>query len=271
MKVMFAIPAYRGLQCPPLVDSLARTTHLFEENGIGYDIEIYGGCCYVQVARNELVDKFLKSDCDKIFFLDDDISWDPQGALTVVLSGRPFAGGVYPKKYNAGIRTPFPVVLMCSEEGIPFCDGEYLRATRTVGGFTCVDRSVFEVLQKTYPQLAYEQCNESTMDNHERRFDFFPQGVKDGKWIGEDYAFCELWTALGEEIAIFPDITFGHHKGSQAWYGNLWRYIKQLPGGVDHEKAEVGKALWTDETDARHSGQAQKEEGEERADHVGVP
>jgi hypothetical protein len=255
MKVMFAIPAYRGIQCPAFVGSLARTIELFKTNGIEHEIEIYGGCYYVQVARNELADRFLKSDCDKLFFLDDDISWDPQGALAVVLSGWSLAGGVYPKKYSDGTSIPFPVVLKCSEEGIPLCDGGYLRSTRTVGGFTCVDRSVFETIKTAYPHLYYKQSQAMELDKFEDRFDFFPQGVAGGRWVGEDYAFCDLWTALGEEIAILPNITFGHHKGDQAWYGNLWRYIKQLPGGVDYENGEAEKALWTDGADARSEGQ----------------
>jgi hypothetical protein len=255
MKVMFAVPAYRGIDCPAFVASLAETIDLFEREGIDHALEIHGGCCHVQVARNELVQKFLDSDSDKLFFLDDDISWDPQGALAVVRSGQHLVGGVYPKKYTDGARAPFPVILKCSDDGIPLCDGGYLRATRTVGGFTCADRSVFEDIREANPHLSYAQRGKAGLGEIEDRFDFFPQGVKGGRWVGEDYAFCDLWTALGEEIAIIPDITFGHHRNGTAWYGNLWRYIRQLPGGGDHGKIEVEKALWGTENDARPAAQ----------------
>lgn len=248
MKVTFAIPAYRKIECIPFLDSLEATTKLFLSEGIECALEIHGGCCYVQLARNELVETFLKSDSDKLFFLDDDISWDAEAALAVVRSGKPLVGGVYPVKNDEGVHAPFPVVLKCSEDGVPLCDGDYLRSVRTVGGFTCIDRSVFEEIKIAHPHLRYKKGAPDDADKFEERFDFFPQGVKGEKWVGEDYAFCDLWTALGEEIMILPDITFGHHRNGKTWYGNLSRYIQQLPGGGDHGKAGVEKALWTDET-----------------------
>ena len=247
MKVMFAVPAYRKIDCIPFLDSLEATTKLFLSEGIECALEIQGGCCYVQLARNELVNTFLASDCDKLFFLDDDISWDAASALAVVRSGKPFVGGVYPVKDNEGVHAPFPVVLRCSAEGIPLHDAGYLRSVRTVGGFTCVEREVFEVVREANPRLFYKTQDAKDPEKSEARFDFFPQGVVGEKWIGEDYAFCDLWAALGEEIAIIPDITFGHHRNGKAWYGNLWQYIKQLPGGVNHGSAEAKQALWTSE------------------------
>jgi hypothetical protein len=247
MKVMFATPTYQGIACAPYVESLALTLELFKKNGISHAIELICGCSYVQVARNELVRKFLASDCDKLFFIDEDISWDPQGALDIVQSGQPFVGGVYPLKSGYESDAPFMVILKCDEESwIPLCSGPYLIATRTVGGFTCVDRSVFDQIKEANPQLAFD---EYSADGPIPKFDFFPQGVRNHRWVGEDYAFCDLWTALGGEIAILPDITFGHHRKGRAQYGNLLRYIQQLPGGGDHGKTEVEQALWSTETD----------------------
>jgi hypothetical protein len=260
MKVMIAVPTYKGIQCAPFVESLAQTLELFKENNISHAIELICGCSYVQVARNELARKFLESDCDKIFFIDEDVSWDPQGALDIVQSGRPFVGGVYPLKSGYASDSPFMVILKCDDETwVPLCDGPYLRALRTVGGFTCIDRSVFEDIRKANPQLEFDEYSEA---GPIPKFDFFPQGVRNHRWVGEDYAFCDLWTALGEEIYIVPDIDFGHHNKGRAQFGNLLRYIKQLPGGGDHGKTEVEKALWTDEGDARHVAQEAEKAGQ---------
>jgi len=260
MKVMIAVPTYKGIQCAPFVESLALTIELFRENGIDHAIELICGCSYVQVARNELARKFLESDCDKIFFIDEDVSRNPQGALDIVQSGRPFVGGVYPLKSGYASDSPFMVILKCDEESwVPLCDGPYLRASRTVGGFTCIDRSVFEDIRKANPQLEFDEYSDA---GPIPKFDFFPQGVRNHRWVGEDYAFCDLWTALGEEIYIVPDIDFGHHNKGRAQFGNLLRYIKQLPGGGDHGKTEVEKALWTDEGDARHVAQEAEKAGQ---------
>jgi len=260
MKVMIAVPTYKGIQCAPFVESLAQTLELFKENNISHAIELICGCSYVQVARNELARKFLESDFDKIFFIDEDVSWDPQGALDIVQSGRPFVGGVYPLKSGYASDSPFMVILKCDDETwVPLCDGPYLRASRTVGGFTCIDRSVFEDIRKANPQLEFDEYSDA---GPIPKFDFFPQGVRNHRWVGEDYAFCDLWTALGEEIYIVPDIDFGHHNKGRAQFGNLLRYIKQLPGGGDHGKTEVEKALWTDEGDARHVAQEAEKAGQ---------
>lgn len=247
MKVMFGIPSYRGIECIPFIESFRDTVALFKQHGIDCAMEIIDGCSYVQVARNSLVGKFLKSDSNKLFFLDEDLSWEPSGALAVVLTDRPIVGGVYTHKVDRDMDIPFPVVLKCSDDGVPLCDGPYLRSTRSMTGFMCVDRSVFMKIQTEYPLLMYRTRGE-TPEEIVTQFDFFPQGVYNHEWVGEDFAFCDLWSrGFDGEIAIVPDITFGHHKSTRSWYGNLSEYIKQLPGGSDHGKEGAEKAFWSDE------------------------
>ncbi len=52
-------------------------------------------------------------------------------------------------------------------------------------------------------------------------FDVFQTGIGlDGKWWGEDYAFCHKWQALGGQIWIDPDILFTH-SGRNSWTASL--------------------------------------------------
>jgi hypothetical protein len=238
---MICTPAYRGIQCIPYLDSLSATVKLLMEHGIECDYRMLPGCCYVQTARNTLAKRFLDSDCDALLFLDDDVSWDPQDVLRLLQAKQPIIAGIYPLKQP----TPhYPVVLLCDDNGYALTDGPYLRASRVPTGFLLVTRAVLEAVQAAYPHLEYIDIhNDGSEDPEEEEFfDFFPQGVYDRRWMGEDFAFCRLWSGIGGEIAVVPDMTLHHHglddQGQQrTWTGNLAEFLRSRPGGDCHGEA----------------------------------
>jgi len=237
MKVMIAIPSYRGLECPQFLDSLLDTGYLLKEKGIPYVLTIVYGHSYVQAARNDIASRFLESDCDRLIFLDEDISWERAAMEALLASDKPITAAVYPQKTERISGFPMPVVPICNDAGVPLVDGPYLRAVRAMTGFMCIRREVFTEIQAKFPELAYRVYGE---DGVLEMFDFFPQGVHDGTWLGEDFAFCRLWEKIGGEIAVLLDFTFGHHRKEKSWYGNLARFIRQLPGGSGCKE----KAVW---------------------------
>lgn len=240
-KVMVAVPSYKGLDCLPFLNALYDTALAFEERKIPWAVHIVFGHSYVQAARNDLVSAFLKSDCEKLVFLDEDVSWPLDAMLALLESDKPITAAVYPAKTNELSAFPLPVVPICTESGVPMLDGEYVRAVRAMTGFMCIHREVFLKFQEAYPNLAYAVMGK---DSVLHMFDFFPQGVYDGTWYGEDFAFCRLWEKIGGEIAVLPDFTLGHHGRGKSWYGKLSEYISQLPGGVNHGNPDAEKAVW---------------------------
>jgi hypothetical protein len=241
MKVMMAIPSYRGLECLPFLDALHNTAVALEEKKISWVVNIVYGHSYVQAARNDLVSTFLKSDCDKLVFLDEDVSWPPEAMLALLASEKPITAAVYPAKTDEISTFPLPVVPICTADGVPMTDGPYVRAVRAMTGFMCIHREVFTKLQEAYPNLAYAVQGK---DELLHMFDFFPQGVYDGTWYGEDFAFCRLWEKIGGEIAMMPDFTLGHHGRGKSWFGKLSEYISQLPGGTNYGNPDAEKAVW---------------------------
>jgi len=235
MKVFLATPAYRGIVCPHYLDSLETTVNLLTMKGVESSYHIQTGCCYVQVARNNLVKTFLESDADKLVFLDDDISWSAKDVIRLIEADKPVVCGVYPVKKDD---LTFPVALKTNDEGKPLDEDNMLLAANVPTGFLCIDRAVFEKIGAHYPHLAYTEKNdynnpdEPWTDN----FDYFPQGVHNGRWVGEDYAFCDLWTGIGGKIYVIPDMTFRHHSHDKTWTGNLWHYLTRLPGGCNDGK-----------------------------------
>jgi hypothetical protein len=61
--------------------------------------------------------------------------------------------------------------------------------------------------------------------------DLFPQGLEDGQWVGEDYAFCRLWERMGGEIWVVPDMTLSHHGRGVEYSGNYHEYLMRQPTG----------------------------------------
>lgn len=241
MKLMLATPAYRGIQCLPFLDSLQETVELLLSRGVGCEFHMIAHNPYVQTARNALVQMFLRSDCDKLLFLDDDLSWDAEDVWRLLQADKPFAAGIYSMKSDVA---NYPCVLKCDKDGRALTDGPYLLATRAATGFMMVDRSVFAAIREAFPRLAYMEMPNIDGAPMEEFFDYFPQGVHNGRWIGEDYAFCSMWEQLGGIIYIIPDMTFGHHGVDEegkphTWTGNLLHYLRRQPGGSEYAQDQA--------------------------------
>jgi hypothetical protein len=225
MKVFFAIPAYRGIQCVQFTESMEATLKLCQERGHEFVMSIMEGCCYIQVARNELVKRFLQTDCDTLFFLDDDISWPAQAAIDLIEMDDEVVAGVYPFKTE---EDNYPVVVHTDGNHYPIVRGDgCIQAYSVPTGFLAIKRSTIEKMIAYYPEQKYSNFTPEG-ELQEEIYDLFPQGVHNGRWVGEDYAFCRLWADIGGEIWVKPDIDFIHH-GKRAFKGNYHQFLMRQP------------------------------------------
>jgi hypothetical protein len=230
MKVFFAVPAYRGIVCDEMVDSLGETMQLLkDEHNIHSTLNVLTGCCYIQIARNKLVKSFLESDCDVIMFLDDDISWNAEDAVRVIKHESDIVAGVYRIKADY---EEYPAMFCCDENGQATFVNGCLEATRVPTGFLRIRRNVFEDIALLNPELEYLDFPRGIEGGlPEKYFDFFPQGVYDKVWTGEDYAFCKLWCDIGGKIWVIPDIEFNHHDGDKIYSGSVLKHFRRLENG----------------------------------------
>lgn len=219
MRILFATPSYRGITYSPFLDSLEQTIALCAEHGHHAEFHLLTGCCYVQTARNQIVKHFLDSDADVLFFLDDDISWPATAALKVIETPGEVVAGIYPLK-SEPLR--FPVVIHTTPDDRPEqrADG-CVAAAAVPTGFLCIHRSALERMVAAYPGQRYDEYDENG-EHTTTLYDLFPQGVHGGRWVGEDYAFCRLWAAIGGEMWVQCNISFTH--GPQS--GNLLAYLQ---------------------------------------------
>lgn len=254
-NVFIATPMYRSMQLgetlqeisrtgkfpeqckgrEPFLFSLMSTMAELESCGIEYQVHSYEGSCYTQFARNMLVKRFRESGLDHLFFVDDDLSWEPAAFLKVFNTRGHIVAGAYRKKSEG---EDYPVVVHCDREGIAKTrrDGAIL-ASHVPTGFLKISRPAIELLISTHPHLAYSDLDEK--GNLQSGFyDLFPQGVEDGRWWGEDFAFCRLWTRIGGEIALIPNITLTHWDGQKQYTGNYHHFLCQQPGGSEASKKQ---------------------------------
>ena len=71
---MIATPTMTGDVCHEYVTALVAMVADLNSRGVAVDLRFYPGCCYLELARNELADQFMASDCDKLLFIDADIA-----------------------------------------------------------------------------------------------------------------------------------------------------------------------------------------------------
>ena len=222
MHIFFATPSYNGITHSPFLDSFQATIEACKEKGWDTTFSIRKGNCYVQVARNSLIKEFLDSGADVLFFLDDDISWPPGKAIELIEMRDEIVAGVYPMKAP---QPDFPVVIHTDARGYPYVRSDgCISATSVPTGFLCIKRSVIKKLADAYPQQRYVEYDRGGEEIGEF-YDLFPQGVYDGRWVGEDYAFCRLWTRIMGQIWVVPDIDFTH----AGYEGNYHRFLMAQP------------------------------------------
>ena len=83
-----------------------------------------------------------------------------------------------------------------------------------------IERSVFYQMIISYPERKF-------LDNDTIKYNFFDAGVIEGRYLSEDYYFCELYRAIGGKIYAVLDSTMVHH-GVLNYKGNFKNYLSKL-------------------------------------------
>ena len=231
-SVFFGLYLYRKPEASAFYSSLREGAKLLKKHGYTLDYGLVMFDPYIQKARNDLVSMFLKSDSDIFVFVADDLEYKAEDLLKLVETVGDVAVGVYRQKID---NVNYPVTVFGDKDKRPIVrDDGCIKAYRIQTGFLRINRPVFERMIEGFPELSYYGLD------HGKKFDvnhdFFPQGVHNHRWIGEDYAFCDLWRSLGGEIWIIPDMDLTHYNKEIGYPGNYHEYLKSLPGGIDYKE-----------------------------------
>jgi hypothetical protein len=208
--VYVGIPVIDGKPFAALVDSLlAEQLRGFHE-GVHFYIDWEIGCSLIGHARNKIANRFLAfKQSDTLVFVDSDISWKGGSLINLARRDQPVVGGTYRTKTDLEtvfhVRGPLePHRDLISVHGLP---GGFLKVTRDA--LSCIQAATYTTLED--------------LPMH----DFFPSGVVDGVYWGEDYGFCQLCLKAGLKLWLDPAIMLRHHDGNRYYEGDPAKWIEE--------------------------------------------
>lgn len=150
----------------------------------------YVGMWSVAKARNQLVDMFLKSNCEYLFFLDVDLGMPAYGLKQLVEHKLPVVGGLYFQRF------PPHHPLICYEDVFTKDFHQYIhkrdykkglvRVDATGAGALLIHRDVFKKIRKPF---------------------FYDPPYSNS----EDFYFCEKLKAKGIPVYVDTNIVLSHY------------------------------------------------------------
>lgn len=212
MKLFVAIPAYNRMVYCETARSLLNEQGAAALSGIAFHVAFVPGCSLITQARNQAVRDFLKSDADRMIFIDSDVSWEPGAVLKLALHKPDFVGGAY--RYKDEVEG-YPVHYLDRPELWADPVTGLLEVAALPGGFMSLSRAVFTRLQEAFPNRAYRW---SEQDFH-AYFHIPPGG-------GEDGAFCNDWRSIGGQVWMDPGLTLTHCEGGKGYTGCIGNWLR---------------------------------------------
>jgi hypothetical protein len=208
LSVTLAMPVrdMRDITIPTMM-SLIGTIQELNAYGIPYHVHVTLGDL-IDHARSKAVERFLKTDSNRLFFFDSDIVWHKEDSIKVLaysveheVIGAAYRAKKDPPFYlwhpgdnlNANVRGCIPV----SGMGL---------------GFTCIQRTVLEQLSAKAPVRSHTLHPEPFPDVF--RFDRIGPA---GDLRGEDFTFFQDVRDLGYTPMMDPSIELGHVGMKEFW------------------------------------------------------
>lgn len=198
MKIFVAIPVYDGKLQVQTVKCLLEETTI--ANGLGDELRVnfLPSCAVPAHGRNQLIELFLESDCDKLFFLDADITFQQGAIVKTCHYPQDIVGGCYRFKCNEE-KYPIdwiPGELQADKHGL-------LEVAMLPTGFLSISREALDKFRKAYPGREYDHWGKSA-------FAYFQMFFKNGALYSDDSGFCKEWREAGHKIYLDPEITLVH-------------------------------------------------------------
>ena len=201
-KVFIGIPTYDGKLNIKLAYTLAALMPVALKHGISVRLGHVSGCSIITMARNMLVDQFLKSDCTELLFIDADVIAEVDDIMRIVAQSgdKDVTAGMYPRR--AKDKKFFLDFYLDENNDLEF-DGAMMRADRVGTGFMLIRRHVIETLAAK----AQKYVGQDGVGQIANVFEF---SMADGQFIGEDYTFCDKARAEGYTIWVDVEISLPH-------------------------------------------------------------
>ena len=202
-KVFIGVPCLDARVGHDFAFSLADTMQELRYAGHQYDGVALTGNATLCLARDELVDAFLKTDCTHLLQLDSDLGWHGMDIVRMIEKKKEFIAGVYPvKRREPEFRVSFNGL---QEDGL-------MGVTRVPGGFQLIARSAILKAIETFPEL---QGQARVKDGKIAMLHMHQ--LMNGVFTGEDTVFCTRLMQSGVSLWIDPTINLRHWSGTECY------------------------------------------------------
>ncbi|MBN1941076.1 MAG: hypothetical protein JW772_02740 [Candidatus Diapherotrites archaeon] len=196
IKIGVCVPLYNQVPTAFFIHFVS----FFAQTANKYPLEIFQvDATIVDVARNVLVENFLKSDCTHLLFLDSDMVFPPNIVELLLKHDKEVVSGLYFLR-----KMLLPSFRMLNKEGnyqssYDFPKNELVKVDATGLGCMLIKRKVLEKV-------------DSENKGKPLFFTKYDKGMRT-KVHGEDTAFCELVKKAGFEIYVDTGLILGHYGG----------------------------------------------------------
>jgi hypothetical protein len=219
LSVMICMPTHRDLP-PQTVCSMLETQHELLARGIPFEFQMQVGGSLVHHSRTKCAHLFLKSECNRLFWIDSDIVWSPQDfcRLLAMSTKMECVSAIYPSKSD-----PADFYLRCDDINAPIEANEFgCLPLKGLGlGFTVVHRKVIEELSEKAPKRKINGIDELIPS-------IFRLDHEGDEERGEDMAFFSDVRALGYKVHLDPAISLGHI-GPKEYRADFMGLLKATP------------------------------------------
>ena len=207
----------------------------------------------VTQGRNLCTSYFLNTDFTHMLFVDSDIAFDPNAIFRLIEQDKDIISIPYPmktaqwdtllKKIDSGVITDseqfhhhilqYPLLINDDNTDIKVTKG-VIEATHCPTGCMLIKRDVFSKLIEAYPDR--EIVQKTTIDgkymDRPHFYNFFDTyyDPKTKRYLGEDFAFCRLWSEIGGKLYCYI-MSYITHVGEFQYTGRL--YDEMTDEGVE--------------------------------------
>lgn len=204
-SVLLTTPVYGGEARVEFFSAVYAEAAALSSAGIKAGITSSDGDSLVQRGRNELVWRFLCGPFTHLLFWDSDVVPLRAGYVAEMLAkGHDIIGGAYP--YRAG--TPRVVASFHGAE-LTMVD-DCIDALDVPTGFMLISRRALLAMARRYwSEMFYRSDNRDEFGAP--RLAFFDCGIRDGRYLSEDYLFCRRWQQMGGRTYLYAPADFEHY------------------------------------------------------------
>jgi len=178
--------------------------YLGQSKGMMLQLAPLVGDSLVSRARNTALANFLKTDCDYMFTLDDDISLPSEALVKLVEADKDIIGGFYRLKQAFNEENENAFAVRWAGEGDLTVD-DVVEVTYVSSGCVMYKRSFLEQMVKDYPELYYK----NNVDGEDRWMLYQPFVYKN-EYLSEDWAFCQRARDKGHKIWLHGGVRCDH-------------------------------------------------------------